>query len=435
MAAKVKTVTIPNPSDVGILVVEGIPSTTRIDDVPKEQTDQDNTATGNPHAPHDGLSVTLEEYWTKWYANPYADKEVSYEWHNGRLEAKPLSTRAQLELYNWFFHLLLHYVESHPIASLLNLETGFILSIQDLDNPTGERKEVRKPDIGVIRNDNPVEWEEGERVYKGSCDMCVESVSDSTRAAILRDTEAKKQSYAGSGVREYYILDPSEQYMHCYRLNAAGDYEEIEADDEGVIRSEVLPGFQFRWDDLIRKPAIRELILDEVYGGYILPEYQAEVEARQWAEAQAVVAAAARKWAEEQAAVAAAARKREAAARKRAEEQAAAEADARKQEADARREAEEQAAVEADARKQAEEQAAVEADARKRAEEQAAIEADARKQEAAARKQAEEQATVEADARKQAEEQAAVEADARREAEEETRALQAELARLRQRLS
>ena len=365
MAAKVKTATIPNPSDVGIPVVEGAPSITRIDDVPKEQTDQYNTATGNPHAPHDGLSVTLEEYWTKWYANPYADKEVSYEWHNGRLEAKPLSTRAQLELYNWFFHLLLHYVESHPIASLLNLETGFILSIQDLDNPTGERKEVRKPDIGVIRNDNPVEWEEGERIYKGSCDMCVESVSDSTRAAILRDTEAKKQSYAGSGVREYYILDPSEQYMHCYRLNAAGDYEEIEPDDEGVIRSEVLPGFQFRWDDLIRKPAIRKLILDEVYGGYILPEYQAEVEARQWAEEQAVVAAAARKWAEEQ------------------------------------------AAVEADARKQAEEQAAVEADARKRAEEQAAAEADARKQEA----------------------------DARREAEEETRALQAELARLRQHLS
>ena len=386
MAAKVKTATIPNPLDVGVPVVEGTPSTTRIDDVPKEQTDQNNTATGNPHAPHDGLSVTLEEYWAKWYANPYADREVSYEWHNGRLEAKPLSTRAQLELYNWFFHLLLHYVESHPIASLLNLETGFILSIQDLDNPTGERKEVRKPDIGVIRNDNPVEWEEGTRVYKGSCDMCVESVSDSTRAAILRDTEAKKQSYAGSGVREYYILDPSEQYMHCYRLNAAGDYEEIEADDEGVIRSKVLPGFQFRWDDLIRKPAIRKLILDEVYGGYILPEYQAEVEARQWAEEQAVIEAAARKWAEEQAAVEADARKREAAARKR----------------------------EAAARKRAEEQAAVEADARKRAEEQAAAEADARKQEAAARKQ---------------------EADARREAEEETRALQAELARLRQRLS
>ncbi len=407
MAAKVKTVTIPNPSDVGVPVVEGAPSITRVGDVPKEQTDQNNTATGNPHAPHDGLSVTLEEYWAKWYANPYADKEVSYEWHNGRLEAKPLSTRAQLELYNWFFHLLLHYVESHPIASLLNLETGFILSIQDLDNPTGERKEVRKPDIGVIRNDNPVEWEKGARVYKGSCDMCVESVSDSTRAAILRDTEAKKQSYAGSGVREYYILDPSEQYMHCYRLNAAGDYEEIEADDEGVIRSKVLPGFQFRWDDLIRKPAIRKLILDEVYGGYILPEYQAEVEARQWAEEQAVIEAAARKWAEEQAAVEAAARKREAAARKWAEEQAAVEADARKREAAAR----------------------------KQAEEQAAAEADARKQEAAARKQAEEQAAVEADARKQAEEQAAVEADARREAEEETRALQAELARLRQRLS
>ena len=63
MEAKVKRATIPNPSDVGVPVVEGTLSTTRVGDVPKEQTDQDKdtTATGNPHAPHDGLYVTKEE--------------------------------------------------------------------------------------------------------------------------------------------------------------------------------------------------------------------------------------------------------------------------------------------------------------------------------------------------------------------------------------
>ncbi len=42
-----------------------------------------------------------------------------------------------------------------------------------------------------------------------------------------------------------------------------------EVDDDGVIRSRVLPGFQFRWDDLLQRLDIEELALDEVYSGYV----------------------------------------------------------------------------------------------------------------------------------------------------------------------
>ena len=54
----------------------------------------------NPFAPDDGRYVTLEEYWAKWYENPYPDIDVSYEWNNGRLEAKPLPNAPQLDLHN-----------------------------------------------------------------------------------------------------------------------------------------------------------------------------------------------------------------------------------------------------------------------------------------------------------------------------------------------
>ena len=66
----------------------------------------------NPFAPDDGRYVTKEEYWARWYENPYPDIDVSYEWNNGRLEAKPLPNEPQLDLYNWFLDLLRHYIST-----------------------------------------------------------------------------------------------------------------------------------------------------------------------------------------------------------------------------------------------------------------------------------------------------------------------------------
>ena len=109
-------------------------------------------------APDDGRYVTLDEYWAKWYVNPYPDIDVSYEWNNGRLEAKPLPNKPQLNLYNWFLDLIRRYLETHAIADLINLETGFLLTISDPAEPSGQRAAVRKPDIGVILNSNPVSW-------------------------------------------------------------------------------------------------------------------------------------------------------------------------------------------------------------------------------------------------------------------------------------
>ena len=231
----------------------------------------------NLDAPDEGRYVTKEEYWARWYANPYSDRDVKYEWNNGRLEAKPLSTFAQLALYNWFLGILQRYVHSYPIARLINLGVGFSMTMPDPEEPLGIREAVRRPDIGVILNDNPVEWGDDEYSYRGICDMCVESLSDLTMAEVYRDTAEKRRDYALAGVREYYILDPSEQHMHFYQRNAEGEYVEIEADGDGVIRSRVLPGFQFRWDDLLQRLDIEELALDEVYSGYVLSKYKASV--------------------------------------------------------------------------------------------------------------------------------------------------------------
>ena len=76
---------------------------------------------------------------------------------------------------------------------------------------------------------------------------------------------------------------------------------------EGVIRSHVLPGFQFRREDLLREPILVELARDNVYADYVILELLAaetrveKAEERADAEAQrADAATAARRAAEEE---------------------------------------------------------------------------------------------------------------------------------------
>jgi Uma2 family endonuclease len=240
--------------------------------------------------------VSKAEYWAIYYDHI----DASYEWNNGYLEAKPWPTRIQLALYHWFFDILHRYLKVYPNAQMIALETGFSMTIPDPANPGRMKETIRKPDLGVIRNDNPVPWGDDERSYAGICDLCIEALSDSTPQEIERDTEVKKAEYEFAGVQEYYILDPSAEHLHFYRRTAAGVYAEMAPDAEGVIRSEVLPGFQFRLVDLQRQPDLEELAKDEVYQGYILLDYQASVAQAEEERMRAEAEAAARKVLEEE---------------------------------------------------------------------------------------------------------------------------------------
>ena len=274
-----------------------------------------NPSRDNRYAPDHGRRVTKEEYWARWYQNPYPDIDVSYEWNNGILEAKPLPNYPQIRLYRWFSLLLGCYVQVNPIAKFIDLETGVSMTVLDASQPSGKWEVVYKPDIGVVLNDNPAPWGAIElRAFEGVCDMIVEAVSDSTLAEVRRDTEEKKRGYALAGVKEYFILDPADRYMRFYRLTAGRRYQEIQPDTAGVIRSQVLPGFQFRRQDLLNLPDLSELALDEIYTEYVIPGFSDAVTKFENAEKRAAAETAARQQAEQRAAT-------ETVARQQAEEQ------------------------------------------------------------------------------------------------------------------
>ncbi|MEZ4863337.1 MAG: Uma2 family endonuclease [Caldilineaceae bacterium] len=212
-----------------------------------------------------GRWVSEEEYWAHYYSHP----DFNYEWNNGILEEKPVPDYGQVLVYGWLQALLRWYLQVNPIAKMIFLEMGFRL-------PLAQKTTIRKPDLFIIRHDNPTPLGDREYTYRGICDLCVESLSDSDKGEIERDTKTKKGEYEGVGVHEYYILDARARHTTFYRRNANGTYDRISPDAAGVIHSAVLPGFRFRIADLYRQPDILAMAADPVYQDFVMIDYQAE---------------------------------------------------------------------------------------------------------------------------------------------------------------
>lgn len=224
-----------------------------------------------PADPPEGTRVSEADYWAHYY-----EHENRYEWNNGVLEIKPVSDVLTYQIYQWLLGLLQFYLGTHHNARITALETGFRLTLPD-------KIAIRKPDLGLVRDDNTVPLRDLDRSYQGIFDLCVEALSDSTPAEIARDTEQKRNEYEAAGVPEYYILHHKPRWQLFYRRNAFGVYEPM-ARDDGIIRSSVVPGFRFRLADLLRRPWPDEMIEDPVYAPFVLPQWQQDRAARVQAE-------------------------------------------------------------------------------------------------------------------------------------------------------
>ncbi len=212
----------------------------------------------------DGIEVSEEEYWEKYYEHPY----FNYEWNNGVLEEVPVSDREGFLQYKWFLTLTDNYLTVYPQGEMFGLEIGFSLHLPG-------KTTVRKPDLAVVLNTNPAVFRMRDRTYSGIADICIEVLSDSTKEQVRRDTVVKKLEYEVIGVEEYYILDPKGKRTAFYKRGKSGRYVNIRP-ARGIIKSRVLPGFQFRISDLYSRPSLEDMSGDKVYRHFALPFYQAE---------------------------------------------------------------------------------------------------------------------------------------------------------------
>jgi len=224
----------------------------------------------------DGRLVSEAEYWEDWYDAG----DVSYEWNDGRLEEKPVSDFETFQVYLWYLELLRHYLRQQPIGEVVALEMGFRLAL-----PTGTV--IRKPDLAVVLADNPVPLDLKDSSYHGVFDLCVEALSTEKPAHVHRDLVVKKAEYAAGGVPEYHVLHREHGNLAFYGLTPGRVYAPLPvhgSGDDRVLRSRVLPGFQFRIIDLMRRPNPDAMRRDPVYSGFVLPEWTRAEQAREQAE-------------------------------------------------------------------------------------------------------------------------------------------------------
>lgn len=138
--------------------------------------------------------------------------------------------------------------------------------------------------MALILHTNSIDIDDEDCTYQGIFDMCIEFLSDSTPQEVKRDTVVKKGEYCQAGVKEYFILDRKGKETAFYRLNKRGSYSPL-PQPGGIIRSDVLPGFQFRIEDLYNYPSLKSITNDEVYQAFVLKDRQ-ELERQVLAERQ-----------------------------------------------------------------------------------------------------------------------------------------------------
>ncbi|MCP4133027.1 MAG: Uma2 family endonuclease, partial [bacterium] len=211
----------------------------------------------------EGLEVSEEEYWEHYYNRD----DFAYEWNNGVLEVKPMADYQSTEVYLWFQNLLEEYIQYNPIAKIIIRDIGFRMAALN------QKVTIRKPDLALILKSNIIDINQTDSTYKGIYDVCVEFLSDSKKSEMERDTVIKRVEYEQAGVKEYYIIDRKGNETAFFNLSPGGLYLPMRA-NSGIIQSTVLPGWQFRVDDLYKQPELKTLIKDPIYRSFVLLDYQ-----------------------------------------------------------------------------------------------------------------------------------------------------------------
>ena len=108
---------------------------------------------------------------------------------------------------------------------------------------------VVQPDVLVVCDDAKV----GERRVRGAPDFVVEVLSPSTAG---HDMVLKRRIYERSGVREYWLIHPTDRVLTVYRLEGAEFGKPDTQELKGGTPIAALPGVSIEWDRLAaRLPA------------------------------------------------------------------------------------------------------------------------------------------------------------------------------------
>jgi Uma2 family endonuclease len=183
-------------------------------------------------------AVMTEEEFEAW-----CDEDVKAEYVDGEVIVhSPLSTRHSDAV--WFVgYLLKTIVQQHDLGRVLGPEVQVRLR-------PGLR---RVPDLLFVAKARADRIQP--TLIEGAPDLIVEIVSPDS---VERDWREKYLEYQTAGVGEYWVVDLEYQRVAVYWLDEQGRYQAASV-EEGVYRSQVLPGFWLRAEWLWQEPLPNEL--------------------------------------------------------------------------------------------------------------------------------------------------------------------------------
>ena len=117
---------------------------------------------------------------------------------------------------------------------------------------TSTSNTVVQPDVTVVCDPSKVT----ERGCEGAPDLVVEVVS---KSSVTRDLHEKYNIYEQAGVKEYWVVYPTEKTLIVFHLNGHGKYEPTKPLTRGdIVQSKVLSGFSLDlnelFEDIVKEP-------------------------------------------------------------------------------------------------------------------------------------------------------------------------------------
>ncbi len=169
----------------------------------------------------------------------WCDEDVKAEWVDGEVVIMSPSNTNHVRLLYWLGRVMGDFVEDRGLGEMFGPELFVRFA--------GLRRR-RVPDLFFIANERLGLLQVNH--FEGAPDLIIEIVSPESRSRDLRD---KYADYEAAGVREYWIIDPDEEELAVYALDASGRFQKVAADGDRVA-SAVIPGFSLRAGWLWQSP-------------------------------------------------------------------------------------------------------------------------------------------------------------------------------------
>lgn len=178
----------------------------------------------------------------------YADylawpEDVRYELIDGvaYAMAPPAPTLEHQDFAGEIYRQLANALQGKPCRAFV---APLDVRLPKADEADGHIDTVVQPDVLVVCQPGKLD----RRGVRGAPDLAVEVLSPSTAG---HDHVRKRRVYERAGVREYWLVHPTDRIVTVYRLENGefGKPDVFELSSETPVG--VLPGISIAWDDLI----------------------------------------------------------------------------------------------------------------------------------------------------------------------------------------